>query len=150
LGGLAGTQGLIGFGANETAVIVGGLIDTTGLVNVAFSMPRDGTITSIAAFFSVGASVALVGSSVTIRATLYQSTTPDNIFAPIPGAVVDLTPPLTGLVNVGEVASGELSGLSINVTEGTRLLMVFSAFVSAGLDIATIITGFASAGVNIV
>jgi len=30
------------------------------------------------------------------------------------------------------------------------LLMVFSAAVTAGLDIATIISGFASAGVNII
>ena len=150
LGGIAGTQGLIGFGANETAVLVSGLIDTTGLVNVAFSMPRDGVITDIAAFFSVGAAVSLIGSTVTISAQLYQSTTPDNTFAPIPGAVVTLAPGLTGLVSIGTVASGETNGLNIPVTAGTRLLMVFSAAVTAGLDIATIISGFASAGVNII
>jgi BclB C-terminal domain-containing protein len=146
---LAGTQGLIGFGANEAALVVGGTIDTTGLNNVAFSMPRDGTITSIAAFFSVAVAVGLIGSEVTIRAQLYSSTTPDNIFTPIPGTTVDLTPPLSGLVSIGDTASGVLSGLNINVTAGTRLLMVFSAAVTGGLDIAATITGYASAGVSI-
>lgn len=144
------TQGLIGFGASETAVLVGGVIDTTGLVNVAFSMPREGTITEIAAFFSVGASVSLVGSEVTIFAQLYESSAPDNIFSPIPGAIVTLGPPLTGLVNVGTVVSGITTGLNIVVPAESRLLMVFSAAVTGGIDIATIISGFASAGVNIV
>ena len=131
-------------------MLVGGVIDTTGLVNVAFSMPREGTITEIAAFFSVGASVSLVGSEVTIFAQLYESSAPDNIFSPIPGAIVTLGPPLTGLVNVGTVVSGITTGLNIVVPAESRLLMVFSAAVTGGIDIATIISGFASAGVNIV
>ena len=149
LGGLAGTQALIGFGANETALIAAGLIDTTGLNNVAFSMPRDGVITSIAAYFSVGAAVALVGSEVTISAQLYSSPTPDDEFAPVAGALVDLAPPLAGAVVIGDTASGITTGLSIPVTAQTRLLMVFSAAVTGGIDIATIISGFASAGVQI-
>ena len=99
--------------------------------------------------FSVGAAVSLVGSEVTISAQLYSSDTPDNTFAPIPGAVVDLDPPLTGLINIGAIASGLVTGLAIPVTAGTRLLMVFSAAVTGGLDVATAISGFASAGVSI-
>jgi BclB C-terminal domain-containing protein len=149
LGGLAGTQALIGFGANDIAVLVGGLIDTTGLTNLAFSMPRDGTITDVAAYFSVGAAVALVGSTVTITAQLYSSTTPDDSFAPVAGALVTLAPPLTGLVAIGDTSDGLITGLSIPVTAGTRLMLVFSASVTAGIDIATIVTGFASGGVGI-
>jgi BclB C-terminal domain-containing protein len=140
---------LVGFGANTAALIVGGLIDTTGLINVAFSMPRDGTITAIAAYFSVGAAVSLVGSTVTITAQLYSSPTPDDSFAPVAGALATLAPPLTGLVAIGTTSDGLTTGLSIPVTSGTRLLMVFSAAVTAGIDIATTITGFASAGVAI-
>jgi BclB C-terminal domain-containing protein len=150
LGGLAGIQALIGFGANDSALVVGGVIDTTGLLDVSFSMPRDGTITSIAAYFSVAAAVALIGSTVTITAQLYSSTTPDDIFTPIPGAIVTLAPPLTGLVAIGDTSNGITTGLSIPVTAQTRLLMVFSASVTAGIDIAAVISGFASAGVNIV
>ena len=149
LGGLAGTQALIGFGANATAVLAAGVIDTTGLDNVAFSMPRDGVITDIAAYFSVTAAVALVGSTVTITAQMYSSTTPDNTFTAIPGALVTLAPPLTGLVAIGAITNGLITGLAIPVTAGTRLLMVFSASVTAGIDVATIITGIAGAGLSI-
>ena len=150
LGGVAGTQALIGFGANDTALIVGGLINTTGLSNVAFSMPRDGTITSVAAYFSVGAAASLLGSTVTISAQLYSSTTPDDNFAPVAGTTVTLAPSLTGIVAIGTDLNGITTGLSIPVTAETRLMMVFSAAVTGGIDLATIISGFAGAGVNIV
>jgi BclB C-terminal domain-containing protein len=150
LGGLAGVQALIGFGANDTAALVGGTIDTTGISSVAFSMSRDGTIVSLAAYFSVAAAVALVGSTVTITAQLYSSPTPDDVFAPVAGASVALAPPLTGAVAIGDTSNGITTGLSIPVTAQTRLMLVYSAAVTAGIDVATIITGFASAGLTIV
>ncbi|OEH86842.1 hypothetical protein BHU72_00825 [Desulfuribacillus stibiiarsenatis] len=150
LGGLAGTQSLVGFGANTVALLVGGIIDTTGLESFSFSMPRDGEITSIAAYFSVGAELSLIGSEVSITAQLYSSTTPDNNFSPIPGTIVNLTPSLTGIVNIGTNVSGITTGLSIPVTAETRIMMVFSVAVTGGIDIATIVSGFASAGVSII
>jgi len=150
LGGVAGTQALIGFGANEVGLITGGIIDIEGSNSMAFSVPRDGTITDIAAYYSVAALVNLVGSTVTITAQLYSSPTPDDEFSPIPGATVTLAPPLTGIVSVGAVSSGITTGLSIPVTAGTRLMFVLSASVTDGVDIATILIGFVSGGVNIV
>jgi BclB C-terminal domain-containing protein len=149
LGGLAGTQALLSFGNNDTALIVGGLIDTTGSSSMAFSMPRDGAITSMAAYYSVAVAASLIGSTVTITAQLYSSPTPNDSFAPVPGATVTLAPPLSGLVNIGTTSSGLTTGLSIPVTAGTRLLFVLSASVTDGLDIATILTGFASGGLTI-
>lgn len=149
LGGIAGTQGIIGFGSSTEAALVAGLIDTTNIFNMAFSMPREGVITSIAAYFSVTVDAFLVGSEVTITAQLYGSATPNNIFSPIPGTQVTLSPTLTGLVDVGTITSGIVTGLSISVPAETRLMMVFSAAVTGGVDIATIITGVASAGVSI-
>jgi BclB C-terminal domain-containing protein len=146
---------LVGFGNAATGINVSGsgTIDLTGaagtLLNLALSVPRTGTITSIAAYFSTTASLTLLGSTVSITAQLYRSTTPDNIFTPIPGASVTLSPALTDIVSIGSVSSASISGLSIPVTTGTRLLMVFSADVTAGLDLATTIAGYASAGVNI-
>lgn len=148
-GGLAGTQALIGFGANGIAALVGDTIDITGLSDVSFSMPRDGILTSVAAYFSVGADVSLVGSTVTITAQLYSSPTPDDVFSPVPGAIVTLSPPLTGAVSVGDNLSGISIELSRYLTAGTRLLMVFSAEVTDGNDIDTIINGYASAGISI-
>jgi len=149
LGGLAGTGSAVGFGTNEVVQPLAGVIDITGLMNVAFSMPRDGTITSMSAFASVGAAVLLVGSTVTLTAQLYESTAPDNTFTPVPGAVVTLAPPLTGLIAIGATSSGTTSGLAIPVTAGTRLLLVFSAAVTAGIDIATVINALTGAGVAI-
>ena len=112
-------------------------------------MPRDGTITSLAAYYSVAAEASLVGSTVTITAQMYSSPTPNNVFAPIAGASVVLAPPLTGAVAIGTISSGITTGLSIPVTAGTRLLLVFTATVTGGIDVATILTGFASGGLSI-
>ncbi|KUP22592.1 hypothetical protein AWJ19_33595 [Paenibacillus sp. DMB5] len=155
LGGLLNTSSLIGFGNSATGVtITGGVIDLTGaagtLLNFAFSVPRAGTITSLAAYFSTTAALALVGSTVTITAQLFRSTTPNNTFTAVPGALVTLAPPLTGVVALGTISSGLTSGLSIPVTAGERLLLVFSASVTAGLDVATTVGGYASGGLTIV
>jgi BclB C-terminal domain-containing protein len=154
LGGLLGTSSIVGFGNSANNIsVAGGTIDLTDaggtLLNFAFSAPRDGTITSISAYFSTTAALALIGSTVTITAQLYSSTTPDNIFSPIPGAVVTLAPPLTGLVSLGTISNGITTGLAIPVTAQTRLLMVFSANVTSGVPIAAVIAGYASAGVSI-
>ncbi|MEK4273990.1 exosporium glycoprotein BclB-related protein [Paenibacillus sp. FSL R7-0026] len=154
LGGLVGTTSLIGFGSSATGVsILGGTIDLTGtivgpLINFAFSVPRDGVITSIAAYFSTTAALALVGSTVTITAQLFSSPTPDNAFTAVPGAVVTLAPPLTGIIALGSISNGITTGLTIPVTAQTRLLLVFSA-TAAGLSLVNTVVGYASGGVNI-
>ncbi|MGN7412731.1 exosporium glycoprotein BclB-related protein [Paenibacillus sp. SAF-068] len=153
-GGLVGTTSLIGFGNSATGVsILGGTIDLTGtvvgpLINFAFSTPRDGVITSIAAYFSTTASLALVGSTVTITAQLFSSPTPDNAFTAVPGAIVTLAPPLTGIIALGSISNGITTGLAIPVTAETRLLLVFSA-TAAGLTLVNTVVGYASGGVNI-
>lgn len=85
----------------------------------------------------------------TITAQLFESTTPDNTFTAVPGAVVTLAPALTGIVAIGTVSNGITTGLNIPVTAQTRLLLVFSASVTAGIDIATTVIGYASAGLSI-
>lgn len=155
LGGPLNTSSLIGFGTNAAGVtITGGTIDLSGgpglLVNEAFSAPRDGVITSITAYFSTTAAVTLVGSTITITAQLFSAPTPDNSFTAVPGALVTLAPSLTGIIALGTISNGITTGLSIPVTAQTRLLMVFSATVTAGLDVASTIAGYASAGLNIV
>jgi BclB C-terminal domain-containing protein len=152
-GGLIGTASVLGFGNSATNInVTGGTIDLTGaagtLINMAFSVPRDGVITSIAAYFSTSAALSLIGSTTTITAQLYQSTAPDNSFTAIPGAVATLSPALSGLVSIGNTSSGLTEGLSISVTAGTRLLLVFSATAS-GLSLINTVAGYASAGVGI-
>ncbi|MEA4970899.1 MAG: exosporium glycoprotein BclB-related protein [Candidatus Pelethousia sp.] len=152
--GLVGLPAVVAFG-NSTVLpnVLGATIDLTGadglLANMAFSMPRDGTITDITAYFSVVLGLTLLGTDLTVHAQLYQSTTPDNTFTPIAGTDIALTPTLSGIINVGDIASGTLSGLNIPVAAETRLLMVFSV-TAAGVSLINILTGYASGGVNIV
>jgi BclB C-terminal domain-containing protein len=153
-GGLIGTSSIVGFGSSATGIdLAGGTIDLTGtalgpIINFAFSMPRDGVVTALSAYFSATVALALVGSTITITAQLFSSTTPDNTFTAIPGAVVTLAPPLTGTVALGTISSGILTGLSIPVTAETRLLLVFSA-TAAGLSLLNTVTGYVSGGLSI-
>ncbi|MGC5773952.1 exosporium glycoprotein BclB-related protein [Paenibacillus pabuli] len=154
IGGLLNTSSLVGFGSSATGISVnGGIIDLTGaagtLLNFAFSASRAGTITSLAAYFSTTTGLSLVGTTVTITAQLYHSTTPNNSFTVVPGAVVTLAPPLTGILSLGTILSGVTTGLSIPVAAGDRLLMVFSASVTAGIDVASTFAGYASGSLTI-
>jgi BclB C-terminal domain-containing protein len=116
-------------------------------VNLAFSVPRNGAITSIAAFFSTTVGVLLDPTvTATIQAQVWRSTSTSNFFTPIPGAVVTLAPALTGLVAIGTISSGT-STVNIPVTAGERLILVFSVTSPAGL--ASVVTGVASAGIGI-
>lgn len=152
-GGLAGIPAFIGFGSSAPGLtILGSSIDLTNssgtLSNFAFSMPRAGTITSLSAYFSTTGLLNLLGSSITIRAQLYISNTPNNIFTPIPGAVVNLSPALSGTIALGSISNGITTGLSIPVTAQSRLLMVYSAQAS-GLSLINTVVGYASAGIEI-
>jgi BclB C-terminal domain-containing protein len=132
--------------------ILGATIDLTGAAglaaNMSFSVPRDGTITDITAYFSIVLALSLAGTDLTVTAQLYESTTPNNIFSPVAGTAIALTPPFSGIISVGDIATGSLTGLSIPVVTGTRLLMVFSV-TAEGLSLINTVTGYASAGVSI-
>lgn len=152
-GGLVGTPGFLGFGTSAPGLtITAGTIDLTNpagtQTNFAFSVPRAGTITDIAVFFSVTVPLAIPGTTITINAELYQSTIPDNIFTAVAGTSVNLSPALTDPVVIGNISKGLLTGLSIPVTPETRLLLVFTA-TAAGASLINTITGYASAGIAI-
>ncbi|WP_240414656.1 exosporium glycoprotein BclB-related protein [Paenibacillus periandrae] len=153
-GGLVGTASLVGFGSSATGIsLVGGAIDLTGtvagpLINFAFSAPRNGTITSVTAYFSTTVALNLVGSTVTITAQLFSSATPDNTFTAIAGTDVTLAPALTGVLGLGAISNGIITGLSIPITAQTRLLLVFSA-TAEGVTLINTVTGYASAGITI-
>ena len=83
-----------------------------------------------------------------VRAQIYQSTTPNNVFSPIAGTQISLTPSLSGVLAVGTLLNGSLTGLNIPVTAQTRLMLVLSASAS-GLALLNTVTGYASAGLSI-
>ncbi|WP_304488709.1 exosporium glycoprotein BclB-related protein [Dyadobacter sp. CY261] len=149
LGGLVGTTSVVGFGSSAPGIsLVGGVIDATLLTNFAFVAPRAGTITSLSGFFSNTVGLALIGTSLNIQAQLFSAPVGSNSFSPVPGAVVNLAPALSGILSVGFTASGTTSGLSIPVTAGQRFLLVYSA-TATGIGLINTVTGYASAGVGI-
>lgn len=152
-GGLAGLPAFVGFGSSvQGLTVLGTTINITNaagtLSNFAFQVPRAGIITSFSAFFSTTAALSLVGSTVTVNAQIYQSTTPNNVFSPIAGTLINLTPSLTGAISIGTLLNGSLTGLNIPVTAQTRLMLVFSATAS-GLTLINTVAGYASAGLSI-
>jgi BclB C-terminal domain-containing protein len=155
---IAETVSLLGFGSSAIGVtlIDGNTVSLSGtpglLLNMAFSMPRDGTLTGITAYFSLVTGVLgllLDESIVTIIAQVYTSPTPDNTFTAVPGAFVVLTPTLTGTLFTGAISFGSNTELSIPLTAQTRVLVVFS-ITSEDLAIIVPVTGYASAGLTIV
>nr|WP_302600734.1 exosporium glycoprotein BclB-related protein [uncultured Acetatifactor sp.] len=152
-GGLVGLPAFVGFGSSAQGLTaLGATIDITNasgtLSNFAFQVPRAGTITSFSAFFSTTAALSLIGSTAVVTAQIYQSTTPNNVFSPIAGTLINLTPSLTGVISIGTLLNGSLTGLSIPVTARTRLMLVLSASAS-GLTLLNTIVGYASAGSGI-
>ncbi len=153
-GGLAGTGAMVSFGNSLSGIALSsGSIDITGgtgiNINFGFTVPRNGTIKSLSAFFSTTAALSLIGTTVTVKAQLYQSNSiTSNTFSPVPGAIVTLTPALTGTLSVGAASAGILNGLSIPVTAQSRFLLVFST-TAAGVSLITSVNGYASAGVSI-
>ena len=153
LGGLTGTSALLGFGNSASGISnPGGFIDLTGAsgmnLNMAFSVPRDGTITSLSGSFSTTLAHSLIGSNITVTAQLYQADASSNIFTPIPGALVTMAPAYSGILPMGAITSGITPGLNIPVIAGTRMLLVFSA-IADGISLVNTLTGYASAGVAI-
>ncbi|WP_235207586.1 exosporium glycoprotein BclB-related protein [Geobacillus icigianus] len=147
--GLADTGSLIGFGsATSNISLIGGTINLGGTSNIAFTVPRSGIITAVAANFSATTSTALLGTA-TIRAQLYIATSPSsNVFSPLPSTFVTLSPTITFPISAPQNAAGIVTGLNIPVNAGDRLLMVFFTTTS-GLSIAASVTGYAGAGVAI-
>ena len=144
-----GVPSFIGFGSSAPGKdVLGQNIDITTLQNMAFSIPRNSTINSFAAYFSTSDTIDLTGVNATIGAVLYRTTSPGNIFTEIPETGIALTPNLTGIVPPGTVLTGIIDNLNIPVTAGTRLLIVFTSS-ATGANFNNNILGYASAGIGI-
>ena len=148
-GGLVGTVAVMPLsGSTSTSGVsaTGGAIDLTN-VTTGQIIARDGVITTIFGFSSLTTALSLVGTTVTQTISLWQSTTPDNTYTPIPGAVVTLTP-LTGVLAIGTTTTGVQSGLAIPVTAGTNLIVVYSV-TSTGISLINTVSADVTASVVI-
>ncbi|MDO4283399.1 MAG: exosporium glycoprotein BclB-related protein, partial [Clostridia bacterium] len=147
--GVDGVASFISFG-NGTAsnIALAPSLNLTSLDNHSFSMPRDGVITGFAAYFSTSTPLDLTGTTATITARIYRSSTTDNVFTEIPGTVITLSPSISGIVPEGTAVRGIISNLNIPVSAETRLLVVFASR-SVGDRFQNSIQGYASAGISL-
>jgi BclB C-terminal domain-containing protein len=144
--GLVGIGALLSFGSSATLSISNPLTVTT--IIYSFSMPRSGTISALAGYFSVTNGLSLTGSTVTINYQIYQSTTPNNSYTPISAVSVNMSPALTGTISAGNISSGIISDLNVAVSAQTMLLLVVS-ITASGLSLVNTVTGIANAGLAI-
>ncbi|WP_063612745.1 exosporium glycoprotein BclB-related protein [Clostridium sporogenes] len=146
LGGLANTGALLGFGSSFAGgtVSAGTITLSPAIADFAFVAPRTGTITSLAGFFSATVGVTLL-SPVQIRLTIYTAPAASNTFTPV-GTPLLLTPAL-GVIVVGTTASG-ITAENIPVAAGDKILLVADSD-TLGVSLASVVTGFVSAGIAI-
>lgn len=117
--------------------------------NEAFTVSKNGFITSIAATFVLRDQADFQTSQSMIRATIYKAAKGSNDFFAT-AATVELTPTLTGLKPAGSISSG-LAQVNVAVEAEERLVMVFSLSqtnLPVGFTGGTIV-GFESAGITI-
>ena len=153
LGGIVNTVAVLPIsGAGSLSVVpVGDQIDARGPGGVAgLAQPITGNraLTGMTGTFTSSSPVSLVGTTLQLKVQVWTSTTPGGAFTPLPGATCLLAPAVTGVVSVGFVASCTTPGLSIPLANQNQAILVVSSEVQ-GLDLATNLTGFWSAGLTL-
>lgn len=146
--GLAGTPSLIGFGSAVPGVtIIGNTLDLSGVITEAFSVPRNGSITAISASFTALAADTIVGNAF-VTAQVYRAPAGSTLFTAT-NARVTLTPSFTGLLTIGQTSFGSANVPPVPVSQGDRLVMVYTLSGTGITDVVTITAGTASAGITI-
>jgi BclB C-terminal domain-containing protein len=125
-------------------------LDLTGapglLLNTAFTVPTDGTITSVSGFFSTTATLSLVDSAAQMAVVVFVSTPPSNLFTVLFPAVASFEP-FTGSVAIGTTRSAQSLPLSIPVSAGDRLLLVVAAN-AEGVSLDNTLFGYFSGSIG--
>lgn len=150
------TGAVIGFGnSGPTPDLLGGTLDLEGgpgvVLDMAWSMPDDGTLVQLSAMYSNVAATDLgLDGEATVFVQLYSAPPGSNIFSPI-GPALELGPPFTGLLTLGDTRNGTISLGDIGVTNEDRLVLVAYVVVEGVVATApTILSGYISAGLKIV
>ena len=140
---------VVGFGSSGPSVDLSlGPIDLNLFpnTNMAFSMPRDGTLVQLSAVFRNAVGLLLPpGTGLVVVVEIYRSTA-IGLFSPT-GVGVSL-PLLDGILQVGE-SSSATAAFALAVSNEDRLLLVARAVPTGGLASIPTITGYISAGLAI-
>lgn len=140
--------GMLAFGSYSAGYIVDGQIDVLS-DNTPFVLPRDGIIHAISGFFGTRDDLNLADATVAVTLQLYSASSSDTFFSLVPGITLTLAPAFTGNVPTGSNTFVDSPELSIPVTRGTRLMLVYHSSVVDGTPAQTVLLGYASAGISI-
>lgn len=118
---------IIGFGSGEQIRAPTDPIDfnesiSSGIPQYSFSMPSNGTITALTAYFSMKRLDEPRMDNI-ITAQLYSSPVPDEVFMPVPGVTITLGP-IAGDDPYGKIVHGIVTDLAVPVIAQERLLLV--------------------------
>lgn len=118
-------------------------------LNYAFSIPRDGILTSLEVFFSVTLATGVSLGNYEVHAQLFRSqNSTSNLFDAISITDITLAPSFSGIsIPLGDTARGNAT-FNVPVCAGDRLLLAFYV-VPPTLSAAAVISGYASAGLSI-
>ncbi|GAB3688223.1 hypothetical protein GCM10027592_02820 [Spirosoma flavus] len=124
------------FGVNDNS----DNLQTTG--GTAHLLPRNGTLTTMSAYFTVG-QIATNYYDSAFQARLYKADPNSSLYRLIPNALVNFSIP-QGTYQIGYTFEGSVTGLSIPLEAGSRYLVGFTG----GLSISNL-SGFAGAALSI-
>jgi hypothetical protein len=117
----------VGFSQGFSCTITGGTVAATvGTLEVAFVVPVASTITSLAGSFTYNSGANLTATDVTITVQVYSAPEGSSTFTPVAGTAVNLGV-LTSTSVQNDVLSEGVTGLSIPVAAGTRLMFLGTA-----------------------
>ncbi len=163
-GQLVESCALIAFGSSvDDVTVLGGAFDLNSsldplslnaILEMSFTLPRDGTLETLSGFYTNLVEVNLPeASTTTVTLQIYRRPATDapntNIFTAY-GPLVELLPPFSGSLTVGQTAAGTESLGDLPVLTGDRLVLVACADRNGGpANIETLLTGYISAGLEI-
>ena len=134
----------IGFGNWNLATLTPSGIPAA-VSNMAFSVPRAGSVASISARFSSISNAQLAGT-LYVKAKLYLAEVGSSYFVPLSGAEVLFS--FDGAITSSDIRQGTVSGLNIPVAAGDRLLLAFACTETYDLK-GISVYGYVNAGVEI-
>ena len=151
---LVETGAVLGFGSSASGPnvdLLGGTLDLTGgpgiTLNMAWSMPRAGTLVQLSAMYSNVAALNLLAATAIVEVQLYLAPAGSNTFSPI-GPILTLGPAFTGVLALGDTRNGTIALGNIAVANEDRLILVASIS-TTGSTVITTLTGYISAGLAI-
>ncbi len=145
---------LLGHGQSALGLTTfGDEVNLTGpsglLLNLAFSLPRDGILESFALYFSNVVAQTLTDAELTITGHILISPAPSTLFLAVPSARLDL-PVVTGSVGLGQSFSAIRNNIHVTLPAGTRILVVLSMNGrGSGISFVNTLTGYVSGGLEI-